>query len=106
MTYSYDLDDCYHLVSSECYKNSYAVLAKNKDTEIELKEAASRYQSSRSPYEIWVDGERKEVKPDELLVFLSKDRQHKYSAEWSNNKIIVDTPAHRVQYNGRELSVE
>merc|ERR1719394_1103728 len=29
MTYSYDMDDCYHLVSSECYKNSYAVLAKN-----------------------------------------------------------------------------
>merc|ERR1712240_424069 len=61
-SYSYDLDDCYHLVSSECYKNSYAVLAKNKDnvkhvimyhedTKIELKEAASRYQSSRSPYE-------------------------------------------------------
>ena len=73
-------------MSSECYKNSYAVLAKNKDnvkhvilyheiTKIELKEAASRYQSSRSPYEIWVDGERKEVKPDELLVFLSKDKQ-------------------------------
>ena len=80
------MDDCYHLVSSECYKNSYAVLAKNKDnvkhvimyhedTKIELKEAASRYQSSRSPYEILVDGERKEVRPDELLVFLSKDRQ-------------------------------
>merc|ERR1711955_101821 len=78
----------------------------HEDTKIELKEAASRYQSSRSPYEIWVDGERKEVRPDELLVYLSKDRQHKYSAEWSNNKITVDTPAHRVQYNGRELSVE
>merc|ERR1712002_710409 len=68
MTYSYGMDDCYH--------HSHAVLAKNKDnvkhvifyheiTKIELKEAASRYQSSRTPYEIWVDGERKEVRPEE-----------------------------------------
>merc|ERR1712226_1608606 len=56
--------------------------------------------------EILVDGEKKEVKPEELLVFLSKDGQHNYYALWSNNQITVDTPAHRVQYDGKELSVE
>merc|ERR1712226_691261 len=32
--------------------------------------------------------------------------QHNYYALWSNNQITVDTPAHRVQYDGKELSVE
>ena len=71
-------------MSSDCSKNGNAVLAKNKDnvkhislfhedTKIVLQEPASRYQSSRTPYEILVNGEKKEVLPEEILCFQSKD---------------------------------
>merc|ERR1712243_369190 len=34
------------------------------------------------------------------------DKEHKISVLWSNDKITLDSLAHRVQYDGRELSVE
>jgi len=116
--YSYDLDDCNHLISSDCIKNSHAVLAKQKnnvkhitiyheDTKIELQEPASRYQSSRTPYQVIVDGQRKEVRSEQTITIMSKDNKSIYNIHWSkDNKIIVNTPANRVQYNGKDLIVE
>jgi len=117
MTYRYNLDDCNHLITSDCSKSSNAVLAKEKDnvkhitmfhedTKIVLSEPLSRYQSPTTPYVILVDGERKEVRPNEVLVFMSKDGMYQYSIHWSKSVIIVDTPAHRVLYNGKDLIVE
>jgi len=117
MTYRYNLDDCNHLITSDCSKSSNAVLAKEKDnvkhitlfhedTKIVLSEPLSRYQSPTTPYVILVDGERREVRPNELLVFMSKDGLHKYSTLWSKSVIIVESPAHKILYNGKDLIVE
>merc|ERR1712226_181190 len=78
----------------------------HEETKIIMKEPASRYQSPRTPYVILVDGEQKEVKPDEVLVFKSRDGLYTYHALWSDHSITVDTPAHRVQYDGRDMTVE
>merc|ERR1719228_398560 len=63
-TYSYQMDDCNHLVASDCSpKKTHAVLAKEKDnvkhitiyyqdTKIVLKEPASRYQAPASNYRV------------------------------------------------------
>merc|ERR1712055_880674 len=120
-TYSYDLDDCNHLVASDCFKNTHAVLAKKKDgvkivtifhgeNKIVLAEPATRYLSRGATYGVMVNGERKEVTPMETgrwEVIWSRDMRHAYFIHWSKfNKIIVETPAHRVAYNGKHLTVE
>merc|ERR1712002_1122307 len=116
--YSYDLDDCNHLVAADCIKKSHAVVAKQKnnvkfitiyheDTKIELQQPASRYQSSSTPYQVIVDGVRKVVRPEETITFMSKDAKSIYNIHWSkDNKVTVNTPANRVQYNGKDLIVE
>merc|ERR1711970_241077 len=120
-TYSYDLDDCNHIVASDCLKKTHAVLAKKKDgvavitifhgeTKIMLAEPALKYLTRGVNFVVMVNGERKEVVPMETgtwEVIWARNGRHAYYIHWSKfNKVIVDTPAHRVAYNGKELTVE
>merc|ERR1712002_754966 len=114
-TYSYKMDDCNHLVASDCSpRKNHAVLAKEKDnvkhitiyyqdTKIVLKEPASRYQAPASNYRVEVNGRELEVRPKQNLVV-----RPSCTVQWAvdSNHIVVDTPAHRVQYNGRTVIVE
>merc|ERR1712002_1319451 len=114
-TYSYKMDDCNHLVASDCSpRKNHAVLAKEKDnvkhitiyyqdTKIVLKEPASSYMSPASNYRVEVNGRELEVRPKQNLVV-----RPSCTVQWAvdSNHIVVDTPAHRVQYNGRTVIVE
>merc|ERR1712002_1156092 len=106
-TYSYQMDDCNP-------RKNHAVLAKEKDnvkhitifyqdTKIVLKEPASRYMSPSSAYKVVVNDREMEVRPKQKLVVRPSCTVH-----WAvdGNHVVVDTPAHRVQYNGKTIVVE
>merc|ERR1712121_262376 len=114
-TYSYQMDDCNHLVASDWSpRKEHAVLAKEKDnvkhitifykdTKIVLKEPASRYMSPASSYKVLVNDREMEVRPKQKLVV-----RPSCTVQWAGdaNNVVVDTPAHRVVYNGKTAIVE
>merc|ERR1712112_805091 len=117
-TYNYQLDDCYHMVAADCSKrNSHAVLAKEKDNakhvmifsennKIVIEEPATRYTRPTSPFTVKTQtGEERmvsvEVVPDQVAHLL----EGQVSVSWARGVLTVDTPAHRVIYNGKTLDV-
>merc|ERR1719184_659153 len=117
-TYNYQLDDCYHMVAADCSKrNSHAVLAKEKDNakhvmifsennKIVIKEPATRYTRPTTPFTVKTQtGEERmvsvEVVPDQVAHLL----EGQVSVSWARGVLTVDTPAHRVIYNGKTLDV-
>jgi len=117
-TYNYQLDDCYHMVAADCSKrNSHAVLAKEKDNakhvmifsennKIVIEEPATRYTRPTTPFTVKTQtGEERmvsvEVVPDQVAHLL----EGRVSVSWARGVLTVDTPAHRVIYNGKTLDV-
>merc|ERR1712013_397421 len=117
-TYNYQLDDCYHMVAADCPKrNSHAVLAKEKDNakhvmifsennKIVIEEPATRFTRPTTPFTVKTQtGEERmvsvEVVPDQVAHLL----EGQVSVSWARGILIVDTPAHRVIYNGKTLDV-
>merc|ERR1711937_750300 len=117
-TYNYQLDDCYHMVAADCSKrNSHAVLAKEKDNakhvmifsennKIVIEEPATRYTRPTTAFTVKTQtGEERmvsvEVVPDQVAHLL----EGQVSVSWARGVLTVDTPAHRVIYNGKTLDV-
>merc|ERR1711872_407791 len=117
-TYNYQLDDCYHMVAADCSKrNSHAVLAKEKDNakhvmifsennKIVIEEPATRYTRPTTAFTVKTQtGEERmvsmEVVPDQVAHLL----EGQVSVSWARGILTVDTPAHRVIYNGKTLDV-
>merc|ERR1711970_467420 len=111
---SYRLDDCYHLVAGDCTQQKrYGVLAKEKDNvkhivvyygdvKIVLRAPASQYQSN-APMRVVIDEVEQEVMPGQKRVV-----KEGFVVEWAveTHTVQVDTPAHRVRYNGVDVVVE
>merc|ERR1711862_243504 len=117
-TYNYHLDDCYHLVAADCTKrNTHAILAKEKDNvkhvmiffenhKIVIEEPALRYTRPTTAFTVKMQtGQERmvvvEVVPDRLVRLLGG----LVTVRWSSGILTVDTPAHRVIYNGKVLDV-
>merc|ERR1712033_10042 len=117
-TYNYQLDDCYHLVAADCTKrNTHAVLAKEKDNvkhvmifienhKIVIEEPALRYTRPTTAFTIKMQtGQERmvvvEVMPDRVVSLLGG----LVTVQWSRGIVTVDTPAHRVIYNGKVMDV-
>merc|ERR1712029_1058538 len=117
-TYNYHLDDCYHLVAADCTKrNTHAILAKEKDNvkhvmiffenhKIVIEEPALRYPRPTTAFTVKMQtGQERmvvvEVVPDRLVRLLGG----LVTVRWSSGILTVDTPAHRVIYNGKVLDV-
>merc|ERR1712002_1288820 len=111
-TYNYQLD------AADCSKrNSHAVLAKEKDNakhvmifsennKIVIEEPATRYTRPTTPFTVKTQtGEERmvsvEVVPDQVAHLL----EGQVSVSWARGVLTVDTPAHRVIYNGKTLDV-
>merc|ERR1712055_655843 len=117
-TYNYQLDDCYHLVAADCTKrNTHAVLAKEKDNvkhvmiffethKIVIEEPALRYTRPTTAFTVKMQtGQERmvtvEVMPDRVVRLLGG----LVTVRWSRGILVVDTPTHRVIYNGKVLDV-
>merc|ERR1712002_1251903 len=66
-------------------------------------EPASRYQAPAANYRVEVNGREMEVRPKQKLVV-----RPLCTVQWAvdANRIVVDTPANRVMYNGKDVIVE
>ena len=106
------------MVAADCSKrNSHAVLAKEKDNakhvmifsennKIVIEEPATRYTRPTTPFTVKTQtGEERmvsvEVVPDQVAHLL----EGQVSVSWARGVLTVDTPAHRVIYNGKTLDV-
>merc|ERR1719383_1159435 len=89
-TYSYELDDCYHVLVADCSKQpSHAVLGKvvggKKHVQIFTKgskillQPASSYSQSRKEYEIIVDGKQITINKNQKEEVQSRDGQSSYN---------------------------
>merc|ERR1712121_52267 len=122
--HSMNLDDCYHLVAADCTERnthgvggSHAVLAKEKDNvkhvmifienhKIVIEEPALRYTRPTTAFTVKTQtGQERmvsvEVVPDRVAHLL----EGQVSVSWARGVLTVDTPAHRVIYNGKTLDV-
>jgi len=117
-TYSYELDDCYHVLAADCSKQpSHAVLGKvvggKKHVQIFTKgskillQPASSYSQSRKEYEIIVDGKKITINKNQKEEVQSRDGQSSYNFYRSaDNILVVETPYNRVTYDGISVEVE
>ena len=115
---SYQLDDCYHLVAADCTKrNTHAILAKEKDNikhimiffethKIVIEEPALRYTRPTTAFTVKMQtGQERmvavEVMPDRVVRLLGG----LVTVHWAAGILTVNTPAHRVIYNGKVMDV-
>merc|ERR1712227_633926 len=103
-TYSYQVDECDHLLVSDCSKNSQnAVLAKEVNgqkhvtiyegrTKIEVRPSEA-YAGKVERFIIEVDGQEVPLKKHEKITLSSKSSLEQVTAYWSNDNVVeIDTP--------------
>jgi len=112
--FSYRLDDCNHLVAADCtQQKKYAVLAKEKDNvkhitvfyedvKIVLRAAAAQF-ASNAPLKVEINGVEKVVLPGKKHV-VRKGIEVQWAVE--ARTVLVDTPALRIRYDGKDVVVE
>merc|ERR1719309_943788 len=117
-TYSYELDDCYHVLSSDCSKShSNAILGKVVDGKEEIEifvegskvtmKPTSSWTESRREYEVTVDGKVVRVEENEKKEVTSRNGKISYRIHRSADDVmILETPFNRVTYNGKTVELE
>merc|ERR1711872_2059 len=117
-TYTYELDGCYHvLVADSSRQNYFAVLAKElegkkevklfiHETEVVLKPTRA-YTVQNKEYEILVDGQRIEIRPNERKEIPTKSSSVILKLIRSpDDVLILETPYLRVIYDGELVEVK
>merc|ERR1719184_354707 len=117
-TYSYELDDCYHVLSSDCSKShSHAILGKVVDGKEEIEifvegskvtmKPSSSWTESRREYEVTVDGKVVRVEENEKKEVTSRNGKISYRIHRSADDVmILETPINRVTYDGKTVELE
>merc|ERR1711962_1687797 len=117
-TYSYELDDCYHVLSSDCSKShSHAILGKVVDGKEEIEifvegskvtmKPTSSWTESRREYEVTVDGKVVRVEENEKKEVTSRNGKISHGIHRSADDVmILETPFNRVTYNGKTVELE
>merc|ERR1712025_669291 len=117
-TYSYQLDECDHLLSSDCSKNAQnAVLSKEVNgqkhvtifegrTKIEI-QPSEAYAGQVERFTMKVDGQEVALKKNEKITLSSSSPLDQVTAYWSNDNVVeINTPHKRVQHQGKTVIVE
>merc|ERR1712240_205826 len=117
-TYSYELDDCYHVLSSDCSKShSHAILGKVVDGKEEIEifvegskvtmKPTSSWTESEREYEVTVDGKVVRVEENEKKEVTSRNGKISYRIHRSADDVmILETPFNRVTYDGKTVELE
>merc|ERR1719259_755581 len=117
-TYSYQVDECDHLLVSDCSKNSQnAVLAKevNGQKHVTIYEGKSKievrpseaYAGKVEKFIIEVDGQEVPLKKHEKITLSSQSALEQVTAYWSNDNVVeIETPHNRVKHQGKTVIVE
>jgi len=112
-TYSYHLDDCYHVLAADCSKQTtHAVLAKlvNGKKHVQIFTHGSKVTlkpAGGKEYEINVDGKRVRIGQNQKQEVKSQDGQYAYNIYRSaDNILVVETPYNRVIYDAQTVEIE
>merc|ERR1712112_122368 len=83
-TYSYQVDECDHLITSDCSQNhQHAVLAKE------------------------VNGQQVQLRKNEKITLKSSSALEQITAYWTNdNTVVINTPQVRLVHQGKTVTVE
>merc|ERR1711868_263010 len=100
-TYSYQVDECDHLISSDCSGNTdHGIFAKevNGQKHVTIYEGKSK---------IEVRPSKAYSQQVEKVTLISKSPLEQVTAYWSNDNVVeIDTPHNRVQHQGKTVIVE
>ena len=118
-TYSYQIDECDHVISADCSKNpSHSILTKEVNglkhitiyqgpTKIQLRPAHA-YSSYVDEYILTVDGKQVQLKKNEKISFWPQSNpSEELTCFWSSdNYVQISTSSARVTHHGQEVVVE
>merc|ERR1712126_169709 len=117
-TYSYQVDECDHLLSSDCSGNTdHGIFAKEVNgqkhvttyegkTKIEVRPSEA-YSQQVEKFTIVVDGQEVPLKKNEKIILSSRSPLDQVTAYWSNDNVVeINTPHNRVQHQGKTVIVE
>merc|ERR1711915_410185 len=117
-TYRYELDDCFHILSSDCSKtHAHAILGKVVDGKKEVEvfvegskvilKPTSSWSESNKECEALVDGELVPVGRNEKKEVTSRDGKISYRIHRSADDVMVlETPFNRITFNGKAVELE
>merc|ERR1711915_1142267 len=117
-TYSYQVDECDHLISSDCSGNTdHGIFAKevNGQKHVTIYEGKSKievrpsqaYSQQVEKFTIEVDGQEVPLKKHEKITLISRSPLEQVTAYWSNDNVVeIDTPHNRVRHQGKTVIVE
>nr|AGT28481.1 vitellogenin 2 [Pseudodiaptomus annandalei] len=115
-TYAYQLDDCYHLVTSDCNTKTYGILVKevqgNKHAKlllngmtVELKSQVS--QGYAKNFELTVNGQQVSINRNERKELSSQNSQVSVHVQRSQDDVvIIKTPFFRLACDGKVVEIE
>merc|ERR1711872_14482 len=104
-TYSYELDDCYHILVADS-SSQYLFSVLGNETEVVMK-PSPRYTVERKEYTIEVDGQPIEIRPNEHKEIPTKSRTTVIKIIRSpDDVLILETPYIRVIYDGKIIEVK
>merc|ERR1712048_757758 len=117
-TYSYQVDECDHLLSSDCSERTdHGIFAKEVNgqkhvtiyegkTKIEVRPSEA-YSQQVEKFTIVVDGQEVPLKKNEKIILSSRSPLDQVTAYWSNDNVVeINTPHNRVQHQGKTVIVE
>merc|ERR1712133_134064 len=117
-TYSYQVDECDHLISSDCSGNTdHGIFAKevNGQKHVTIYEGKSKievrpskaYSQQVEKFTIEVGGQEFPLKKHEKITLSSQSALEQVTAYWSNDNVVeIDTPHNRVKHQGKTVIVE
>lgn len=117
-TYHYELDDCYHVLASDCsIEFTHAVLGKKINDRVEIIvfthgskmeiRPSQSYSDSRKEYDIDVDGKSVSLAKGEKAEVDSIDNRSSYRFQRSSDDVVfVETPYSRITYDVKKISIE
>merc|ERR1711972_1191017 len=117
-TYSYQVDECDHLITSDCSQNhQHAVLAKEvnglkhvtiyqSQSQIELRPAQA-YSNQVDNWKLSVNGQQVQLRKNEKITLKSSSALEQITAYWTNdNTVVINTPQVRLVHQGKTVTLE
>merc|ERR1712111_312316 len=117
-TYSYQVDECDHLITSDCSQNhQHAVLAKEVNglkhvtiyqgqSQIELRPTQA-YSNQVDNWKLSVNGQQVQLRKNEKITLKSSSALEQITAYWTNdNTVVINTPQVRLVHQGKTVTLE
>merc|ERR1712227_48405 len=114
-TYSYQIDECDHLVTSDCSgQNHHAVMAKEVNgmkhvtilsgqTKIYLSPAQA-YSNQVEEYRLTVNGQSKTLQPQQKITLSQQDKITAYLTQ--DKTVIISCPSLKITHSGKTVKIE